>query len=204
MSCRAAIWKSRCYLSLRSEGRQWSDCQPSDLWAFLLRRRAGGEGSKGYGAERDAHGIAKTSRTVLARGIELGSGRARTATERRGSLTRPGDFVKWGRNERAAAFFFDLCSGSRQTPRKSRGCWFFSRNRLCEDTQFSQGFERERAHVFCLHSDFSPCFGKVRAALTMAKKELRRQEAQGISRRRVYDAGDGAQGAVGAGEEGMF
>src|SRR5713226_8142553 len=100
--------------------------------------------------------------------------------------------------------FFDLCSGSRQTPRKSRGCWFFSRNRLCEDTQFSKGFERERAHVFCLHSDFSPCFGKVRAALTMAKKELRRQEVQGISRRRVYDAGDGAQGAVGAGEEGMF
>src|SRR5713226_4836413 len=105
MSCRTALWKGRCYLSLRSEGRQWSDCQPSDLWAFHLRRRAGGEGSKGYGAERDAHEIAKTSRTVLARGIELGSGRARTATERRGSLTRPGDFVKWGRNERAAAFF---------------------------------------------------------------------------------------------------
>lgn len=42
-------------LSKSSARKQWSDCQPSDGWAFPLRRRAECEGSKGYGAKRDAH-----------------------------------------------------------------------------------------------------------------------------------------------------
>ena len=80
-----AVWNSRCTLPHCSEGRQWSDCRPSDMWAFLLRRRAGGKGSKGYGAEWDAHEIARKTPSFLASRIESGSGRARIAKERRGS-----------------------------------------------------------------------------------------------------------------------